>query len=271
MFKLIIHLISLTLLVSCNKKMLPKSLEKSLDELQDNSAYLKFELDVFDNKYIYSGLELMKISVAGDTIAIFNTRGTSTITSVSVSNPNKIIVFSKDNQKSWTLDSNLAIIEDKMIDLIDLGEVTIMTRLQGDDILYYSKSNKKFYRTNSNTLKIIESDVQWDIENDIVKLISSDELFVVKTTSAEVFLYDGFGNKLKAINIPFKSAQFDFLNGIIYQIRDDKLYAIDVNDPIAEVNIQSLPKAFNSFTDFKITSKNLYLLSKEEIIKCPLK
>lgn len=237
-------------------------------ENEDSTGeFVGLELDILGNKYIYSDIEIAKISKEGDTLAIFNTRNTSGISKVSVSNPNKVIVFSKDNQRSWTLDSTLSVIEDKQLDLPDFGVIGMVTRLEGDDILYYSKSNKRFYRTNSNTSKIIESDVQWDLESEIVDIVESDDRFIVRTEENEIYLHDSFGNRVKKVSASFVDGPIDFQHNYIFQVIDNQLHYLDITDPTAEFKEYKLAGGLKNVTDFKMDRQKLFCISNGEIVE----
>lgn len=232
-----------------------------------NSDLVGIELDVLGNKYVYSDIEIVKLSSEGDTLAKFNTRSTSGISTVSASNPNKVIVFSKDNQRSWTLDSTLSVIEDKTIDLPELGVIGMVTRLEGDDILYYSKSNKKFYRTNSNTEKIIESDVQWDLDSEIKDIIESNDQFIVRTEKNEIYLHDSFGNRVKKLSGSFENGPIDFQHNKVFQIINGQLHYMDINDPTAEFKEYKLSGGLKNVSDFKMARQKLFCISNGKVVE----
>lgn len=257
---------------SCNKKLttLDEQVQKgeTISESKTNAAeFVGIELDMLGNKYIYSEIEIVKISSEGDTLAIFNTRNTSGISKVSVSNPNKVIVFSKDNQRSWTLDSTLSVIEDKTLDLPDFGVIGMVTRLEGDDILYYSRSNKRFYRTNNSTSKIIESDVQWDIESEIVDIVESEDQFIIRTEKNEIYLHDAFGNRVKKISGSFVDGPIDFQHNFLFQVINDQLNYLDITDPTAEFKEYKLSGGLKNITDFKMDRQKLIAISNGEIVE----
>lgn len=253
---------------SCNNKIITAEDQSAkTEQVEDRSKLVGIELDMLGNKYVYSDIEIFKISSEGDTLANFNTRTTSGITAVSVSNPNKVVVFSRDHQRSWTLDSTLSVIEDNTINLPDLGEIAMMTRLEGDDILYYSKSNKKFYRTNINNYKTIESDVLWDLESEIKEIIESEDRFIVRTASNDVYLHDAYGNKIKKINGSFDDGPIDFRHNFIFQLKNDQLNYLDINDPTGEFKQYKLAEGLTNVTDFKMGRQKLFCISNGDIIE----
>jgi len=229
------------------------------------SPYRGLELDIFGNKYIYSDIELIKLDSKNDTVAVFNTRNTSSISSVAVTNPNKVIVYSRDNQRTWTLDSTLSVIEDNRIDLPELGEIGFVTRLEGDDVLYYSRSSKKFYRTNSNNNKIIESDVQWKMESQIKDIIESQDLFIVRNEENEVYLFDSFGNLIKQVNVDINNGPVDFQNNFIYQIDGGQLRYLDLTDPTAEFKEYKLAGGMKNVSDFKMARQKVFTLTNGKV------
>lgn len=255
---------------SCNNRIATmESANNTLDSatVLDKNSVFGIELDVLGNRYVYSDIEITKISSEGDTLAIFNTRNTSGISKVSTSNPNKVIVFSKDNQRSWTLDSTLSIIEDNIMDKVELGEIGMVTRLEGDDILFYSKSNKKFYRTNSNTARVIESDVQWDLESEVLDVIESEDRFIVRTETNEIYLHDSFGNRVKKIEGPFHDGPIDFQHNFIFQVNDDELHYFDINDPTAEFKTYKLAGGLKNVTDFKMDRQKIYCIANGKLVE----
>jgi len=229
------------------------------------SPYTRLELDIFGNKYIYSNIELIKLDAKNDTIAVFNTRNTSSISSVAVTNPNKVIVYSRDNQRTWTLDSTLSVIEDKRIDLPELGEIGFVTRLEGDDVLYYSRSSKKFYRTNSNNNKIIESDVQWKMESQIKDIIESQDLFIVRNEQNEIYLFDSFGNLIRQVRVAINDGPVDFQNNFIYQIEGNQLRYLDLTDPTGEFKEYKLANDLKNVSDFKMARQKVYTLTNGKV------
>lgn len=269
MSKLAIGFMFLFIMMSCNNKiatMEDATLNVDAD-VEDRFSIVGIELDVLGNRYVYSSMEIIKISTVGDTLAKFNTRGTSGISKLSTVNPNKVIVFSKDNQRSWTLDSTLSVIEDKNIDIPDFGVIGMVTRLEGDDILYYSKSNKKFYRTNSSTAKIIESDVQWDLDSEVTDVIESEDRFIVRTESNEIYLHDSFGNRVKKIEGPFTDGPIDFQHNFIFQIKDNQLHYFDINDPTADFKMYKLSGGLKNVTDFKMDRQKIYCISNGQLVE----
>ena len=255
---------------SCNNRIATMENTKNTLEIEpvlDKNSVFGIELDALGNRYVYSDIEITKISSEGDTLAIFNTRNTSGISKVSTSNPNKVIVFSKDNQRSWTLDSTLSIIEDNIMDRVELGEIGMVTRLEGDDILFYSKSNKKFYRTNSNTARVIESDVQWDLESEVLDVIESEDRFIVRTETNEIYLHDSFGNRVKKIEGPFHDGPIDFQHNFILQVKNDELRYFDINDPIAEFKTYKLAGGLKNVTDFKMDRQKIYCIANGKLIE----
>jgi len=229
------------------------------------SPYKGLELDIFGNKYIYSDIELIKLDAKNDTVAVFNTRNTSSITSVAVTNPNKLIVYSRDNQRSWTLDSTLSVIEDQRLDLPEIGEIGFVTRLEGDDLLYYSRSSKKFYRTNSTNEKVLESDVQWKMESPIKDIIESQDLFIVRNEANEVYLFDSFGNLIKQVQVNINNGPVDFQNNFIYQIDGNQLRYLDLTDPTAEFKEYKLASGMNNVSDFKMARQKVYTLTNGKV------
>jgi len=252
---------------SCNQKIVNEITTNSSNQLAtDQSPYTGLEVDIFGNKYIYSNIELIKLDANNDTVAIFNTRNTSSILSVSVSNPNNLIVYSRDNQRSWTLDSTLSVIEDMRIDLPELGEIGYVIRLEGDDVLYYSRSNKKFYRTNSYNNKILESDVQWNMESQIRNIIESQDLFIVRNEVNEIYLFDSFGNLIRQVFVEINDGPIDFQNNIIFQIVGKQLRYLDLSDPVADFQEMNLSITEEEISDFKISRRMIYMLSDGKII-----
>ena len=255
---------------SCNKKL--ATVEEPVEKIEtkttsSQSEFRGIEIDILGNKYVYSDIEIAKISKTGDTLAVFNTRNTSGISKVSVSNPNKVIVFSKDNQRSWTLDSTLSVIEDKTLDLPDFGVIGMVTRLEGDDILYYSKSNKKFYRTNTNTSKIIESDVQWDLESDIKDIAESEDRFIIRTEDNDIYLHDSFGNRVKKIPGTFNDGPIDFQHNFIFQVINNQLHYLDITDPTGEFKEYRLSGGLKNVTDFKMARQKVFVISDGKVVE----
>lgn len=294
MHKVLLLIMFSSILFSCNKRMNDKTIIKN-PSMEDNvmseeetevveelgkdiiitedeegpeivlSPFTGLELDVFENKYIYSDIELIKLDENNDTLAVFNTRNTSGISSVSVTNPNKLIVYSRDNQLTWTLDSNLAIIEERRIDLPELGEIGFVTRLEGDDVLYYSRSAKKFFRTNTNNNKVLESDVQWNMESEIKDIVESQDLFIVRNEENQVYLFDSFGNLMKKVNIKINDGPIDFQNNFIYQIEGNQLRYLDLKDPTAEFKEYKLSGGLNQVSDFKMARQKIYTLNNGKV------
>ncbi len=295
MYKVILLMIVGSVIFSCNKKindetiiknspmedkeMTDKEIEskekETINEVVDAkneegseivlSPFTNLELDIFGNKYIYSDIELIKLDSNNDTLAVFNTRNTSGISSVSVTNPNKLVVYSRDNQLTWTLDSTLSIIEEKRIDLPQLGEIGFVTRLEGDDVLYYSRSAKKFFRTNSNNNKVLESDVQWDMESEIRDIVESQDLFIVRNEENQVYLFDSFGNLIKEVKIKMNDGPVDFQNNYIYQIEGNQLRYLDLKDPTAEFKEYKLSAGLQNVSDFKMARQKIYTLSNGKV------
>ena len=279
MYKVIILFSVSILFLSCNRQSTDKLV--TVDEVQEDttsdvmkeseeisqSNFKGLEIDIFGNQYIYSDIELIKLDSKGDTVAVFNSRNTSGISSVAVSNPNKLIVYSRDNQRTWILDSTLSVIEDKRIDLPELGEIGFVTRLEGDDILYYSRSSKKFYRTNSNNNKIIESDVQWKMESEIKDIVESQDKFIVRNEENEVYLFDSFGNLIKQVKIEMNDGPVDFQNDFIYQIEDNELRYLDLTDPTADFKKYKLSGGLKDVSDFKMARQKIYTLTNGKVVE----
>ena len=275
MYKCIILLGLALLLVSCNRQLLTDTQvnesevreEFEINDKDENfvSPFKNLELDIFGNKYIYSDIELIKLNSQGDTVAVFNTRNTSSISSVSVSNPNKVIVYSRDNQRTWTLDSTLSVIEDKRVDLPELGEIGFVTRLEGDDILYYSRSTRKFYRINNNNSKIIESDVQWGMDSEIKDIVESQDLFIVRNEENQLYLFDSFGNLMKEVKVEINDGPVDFQNNFIYQIHGNQLRYFDLTDPTAEFREYKLSGGLIDVSDFKMARQKIYTLTNGKV------
>lgn len=226
-----------------------------------------FNVDIFGNIYISDGSVLFKYDDKFQLLHSYADFSMGTINSIDVSNPMKILLFSKDlmhivflnnklaEQNSSYLLSELGIIQAAAVATSYDNGFWIYDVTQ-DVLIRFDASAKKTYKSQPLSTLINEK-----INPDFMLEIDGKHLIMCNKNYG-FFIFDKFGTYLKSI--PFLGIKsFSVWNTKLVFVVDKKIYLLSINN----IDIQSFDLPDANATEIIIKGKRLILLTKEQKVK----
>lgn len=185
------------------------------------------------------------------------------ISTIDVSNPQKILVYFPEFQNIVYLDNTLSVIQSLNLEKLNYWQINAVALSQDNNTWFYDPNLHQLNKINSSGTIVLSSNEMFnsnynDSEINTVK-ISEREVFVF--TPNEVLIFDFFGVFLKSIPIESKEVQI-LKNEILYSKGKNIMrLPLEVTFEIEEDHVVYNSK--NDFNDFHISlDGTLYLLEK---------
>ncbi len=154
----------------------------------------KIYADEFDNLYLISGNSLIKYNSEGKKLFVYDSSYGEKISSVDISDPLKILIFFKDQNRIVFTDNKLSptgneiYLENKNI----FGNVLIC-KTESGGIWIFDTSNRMLIKYDSDFKEIFRKSL-FEINTMPNYMIAEGNLLYLKTENNFVFVYDNLGN-----------------------------------------------------------------------------
>ncbi len=224
----------------------------------------KFTTDKLGNFYIYSNDNIIKYDKNGKQIATYSNINYGKISSMDVSNPQKIMVFYKDFIRIIFLDNTLSI-NGEGIDVGNLGYemTTISCSSANNDIWLYDSGEYQIIKLNKNLNIVFNSgnlSQMLKINLNPNFLLFQNDLLFLNNPETGILIFNTYGTYLKTI--PIKELQ-------TFQVIGDNIYFY-LNNNFKSYNIKTFEeKNFilpdTNSTKVRIEQNRLYLLYNKNI------
>ena len=232
-------------------------------ETQKKAIFIN--IDKLGQVYACDGTTLEKYDADGNFAHAYSALSFGEISFVDVTNPFKIMIFSKNFAKLLFLDTKLASQQSAYI----LSDLTIMPTcvcVSHDNGLWvYDKSVKQLFRYDAqynlqNKSQILANLVEDDIDPLFIKE-TDDGFLLVNDRQNGILVFDRFGTYLKLI--PVFTDYFQVLNRQIMYVEDNLLKFINIQN--IQQGAMSLPE--EGIKQLCLGTKKMIILDKDNRVK----
>lgn len=221
--------------------------------------------DQFGFYYEIKDTEINKYSIGGKVDCSYSNNVLGIISSVDVSNPQKILVYFKDFTKILILDNTLSPTSD-VIDLtqLELDETNLVCRSYNDGVWYYDpvrfeliRKNQELETTNTsgNLANLLSKNIQANF------LVEYNNKLYLNDVENGILVFDNYGTYMKTIPL------YGLLN---FQVKDKFLiYANAVTEAIEIYNFLTLEKAafksnkYSEVSSVRLEGDLIFILNKK--------
>jgi hypothetical protein len=157
---------------------------------------ISLHADRLNRIYVLNSSGLFQYDNQCNLLASFTKKLAGGITSVDVSNPLKILVFSRAEQKIYVLNDQLHVQSE--ISLADLGiiQAVVVCNSRGDGFRVYDQATHKLLRFDYTLNLIQENILSPDIKGnfDPVKMDENEKFIAIGNRKSGILLFDRYGN-----------------------------------------------------------------------------
>lgn len=206
--------------------------------------------------------EILKYDADFNLLFRYSVRSLGDITTLNVSNPQKIFVYYGDYNQIVLLENTLS--EIKRLDLEGLGLYNISGATVGRDnfIWLLDNANLRLIKINENGKIFLSSNEQDPVLRAFVAETPDLHAYdnqIYLNNKEQIAVYDEFGVHQK--NLPIASPQLQFENDQLFYITDQEIKRYDLKvDFLKESNISSVKNFQSEGSDFYITNNRLLLI-----------
>ena len=215
--------------------------------------------------YLYDATNIKKYNEKGNLLFTYSALSMGRISSVDVSNPFKIMVFSKDFARLLFLDNKLVSGQSAYI-LSDLNTMPACVCMSYDNGFWvYDESVKQLFRYDAqynlqNTSSLISNLVEKDAEPISIKE-SNNHFLLMNDKENGILVFDRFGTFLKLI--PIFVNHFHVYNNQIIYVENDELHFVDIQT--MQQGSMALPE--KGIRQICIEKQRLVALTKDNMVK----
>ncbi len=150
-------------------------------------------LHVNGSYYFLTKNVFKKVDKGAVVISSFESNGFDQFTSVDVSNPHYIVLFSEESQKVWILDNEMALFDEILLYNKVKNEISKLFLMNQTLYLYSDEGNKWFiYDVNTNQI-ILEKEIPYNLPRDVSFSASGGDVFFYSTKSIwKTDIYDNW-------------------------------------------------------------------------------
>jgi hypothetical protein len=211
---------------------------------------ISLHADRLNRIYVLNSSGLFQYDNQCNLLASFTKKLAGGITSVDVSNPLKILVFSRAEQKIYVLNDRLHVQSE--ISLADLGiiQAVVVCNSRGDGFRVYDRASRMLIRFDSNLRKEYEMPIpDKTILNPV--LMSENQNWVLISNPPEgILVADRYGNYIRTIESP-DSGLFhtddltvsfvnnDMVNIVTISNGEKKTFSLPKNQPFRDIVIMN--------------------------------
>ena len=250
------------LLSPCFCQTLPKY--ELLTELEQKADFIT--LDKLGNLYLCDGSILYKYNANGNLLYTYSAFSKGKISELDVSNPLKVLVFSKDFMQMAFLDQKLAPIQTlgSLSDLNLYAPVCVCSSYD-NGFWVYDEILDQLFRYDANRNLSNKSQLLSQIWEKKIVPISIKEtesgFLVVNDRENGLLIFDRFGTYLKTI--PIFANHLSFLGDMVLYVEGNKLKTIHINT--LQETSYPLPQA--DVLQICIENKKIIVLTKEHTVR----
>jgi hypothetical protein len=200
----------------------------------------------------------------------YSDKSLSTVTSVDLTNPLKILVFYKDLSKIVLVDNTLSRYgNDIYLDDYDLGQCILICASFNNSIWLYDQLTFQLVRLDQGLKKVTEtSNIVQLIGHDIAPnfMIEDSDWLYINDPENGILVFDIYGSYFKTIPIKALSS-FQVKDHNIIYVHEQKLYVY--HQKTIETTEIKLPQI--KFKSLQVTGNKLFLLGEESLYIYSLK
>ncbi len=188
----------------------------------------KIFIDSDNNVYIISDNKFYKYNEEGKELSFYDSPVNEKITDANVTNPMKIMLYYKAENKILFLDNTLSEIGDEIqLDRKGFYGNLLISVSENGNIWIVDKTDFSLHKFNSD-LKLLFSSVMFEVEDELNFFAVSGNRLYTETVTGDVFVNDDFGNFLFKIK---KSIQGNFTvqNNLLTYYEDSTKQLISYN------------------------------------------
>ena len=250
------------LLPSCFCQNMPKY-ELQI-ELEQKADFIT--LDKLGNLYLCDGSILYKFDLNGQLLFTYSAFSKGRISELDVSNPFKIMVFSKDFMQIVFLDQKLAPIQTiSSLSDWDLYAPASVCFSYDNGLWIYDEVLNQLFRYDANRKMTNKSQLLsqiWEKKGTIIGIKETESGFLVlNDTENGLLIFDRFGTYLKTI--PVFAQRLSFSGDLILYIEENKLKTVHINT--LQQNNYLLPQT--DILQVCIENKKMIVLTKEHTVQ----
>ena len=246
---------------------LPKSFCQKYEltaELEQKADFIR--LDKLGNLYLCDGSIIYKFDLNGQLLFTYSALSKGKISELDVSNPFKILVFSKDFMQITFLDQKLSPIQTiNSLTEWELYAPACVCTSYDNGIWVYDEVLNQLFRYDANRKMTNKSQLLsqiWEKKGIIIGIKETETGFLTANdTENGLLIFDRFGTYLKTIPI-FASRLFFLENKILY-VEENVLKAIEIST--LQENNYVLPQS--DILQVCIENNRIILLTKENKVK----
>lgn len=169
-----------------------------------NTTVKLFYADRLNRVYVVNPSGLFQYDSQCNQTASFTKRINGGITSVDVSNPLKILVFSQAEQKIYLLNDQLHL--QSAINLSDLGvmQATLVCHSRSDGFRVFDQATLRLLRFDYNLNRIQENDLSQAFNEHFepVMMAENEKIIAISNHASGVLFFDRFGNYIQNYSNP---------------------------------------------------------------------
>jgi hypothetical protein len=234
-----------------------------LMELEQKADFIT--LDKLGNLYICNGSILYKYNQNGNLLYTYSAFSKGKISELDVSNPLKIVVFSKDFMQIVFLDQKLAPIQTLILSDLDLYAPACVCTSYDNGIWIYDEVFDQLFRYDANRNLSNKSRILsqiWEKKTAPIAIKETESgLLVVNDAENGLLIFDRFGTYLKTI--PVFANRLFFLGDMVLYPEGNLLKTININT--LQENNYPLPES--DILQVCIENKKMIVLTKENRVR----
>lgn len=180
-------------------------------------------IDALNNVYtLYSDNTIIKRSVSGDTLAIYNNARWGDISTIDVTNPQKIMAYARRQGNILIFDNDLSLLKEITMSDGLQSEVSLVATARDNNLWMWNDLNKQIIKVNQNlepvTVGMAMYDYNYSIDQPSSLLEINNKLYL--RDGQQVYVFDNYASFLYKVDIEAWST---------IQIKDDDIMYFDEN------------------------------------------
>ncbi|MBT8231004.1 MAG: hypothetical protein KJN84_00150 [Bacteroidia bacterium] len=256
---------------SCKTQSELHNLDTSADnnEILINGNFSALEVDDFGNIYlIKNNNQLHKYDENYNLLFEYSSYRQGIITTIDVSNPQKILLYLSEYQHIVFLDNTLSEIKTLNLESLGYWQVNNVGLSADNNIWIYDPNIHQLIKINDQGKEILKSNelIGLNINDNSVSKIMVDNLNVYVAGESQIMSFDVFAQFIKTTDLQFEDIQF-FNKQWLYLL-DNKIMVEEIETTFAIDENATLFESKTPITDFFLyESGELFILLKTGLIK----
>ncbi|NNE13597.1 MAG: hypothetical protein HKO66_11840 [Saprospiraceae bacterium] len=239
------------------------------NEILINGNFSALEVDDFGNIYlIKNNNQLHKYDENYNLLFEYSSYRQGIITTIDVSNPQKILLYLSEYQHIVFLDNTLSEIKTLNLESLGYWQVNNVGLSADNNIWIYDPNIHQLIKINDQGKEILKSNelIGLNINDNSVSKIMVDNLNVYVAGESQIMSFDVFAQFIKTTDLQFEDIQF-FNKQWLYLL-DNKIMVEEIETTFAIDENATLFESKTPITDFFLyESGELFILLKTGLIK----